>query len=441
MVFYDMQNFGGLEEYATNLAIGLANQGHQVSMLSAAWVSPTNQYARRLKAKNIRLVQPPAWISKPASDWATKEKILRIVMWFLWPLTCLLGIGVFLVKRRSLKQSWNSAYNWLKGQLMDHLIGPDRRKWLGCIFLYWWDFWWRPDIIHIHGYTTNLFSVVDWAYVNNIPVVYEEHQTPDSQFDWWKDFHHSINKATRVIAVSDRSAEALRQVCGITRPIVVRGPLLPDPFESGWHKNIDYQQHKPITITTIARLYVTKGLMYLLEAAALVKQTHPNVLFNVYGEGELRQELLERAQQLGLKGEEIFLGAFTDRKELSRIMAKTDIFLLPSILEGQPLVIVEAMAYGCPIVATAVGGIPELIQDGVNGLLCQPADPECLAQKIRILIDDSSLRARLGAAARASYERGPFQMNVVSAQFVSIYQDAIAEARSKQRCQPSQASH
>ena len=100
---------------------------------------------------------------------------------------------------------------------------------------------------------------------------------------------------------------------------------------------------------------------------------------------------------------DIFVGAFTSREELSRIMAGTDIFLMSSILEGQPLGVVEAMAYGCPIVTTAVGGIPELIQDGVNGLLCPPEDPQCLAEKIKLMLDDDpALRQRLGTAARAS---------------------------------------
>ena len=120
---YDMQEFGGLEEYAVNLAIGLKQQAQAVSYLSAAWVEPDNQYARRLRASGIPLVQPPKWISKPASDWATKERILRGVMWLFSPLTLFMGPWVSIFKRRPLGQSWKSAHNWLKGQLMDRFIG------------------------------------------------------------------------------------------------------------------------------------------------------------------------------------------------------------------------------------------------------------------------------------------------------------------------------
>jgi glycosyltransferase involved in cell wall biosynthesis len=425
MVSYDMQDFGGLEEYAVNLAIGLRQQGQDVSYLSMAWVPRENQYYCRLKASNIPLVQPPAWISKAVSDWPTKEKILRAVMWFFHPLTLLLGLGLSIFKRRTIRQAWHSAYNWLKGQLMDRFIGPDYRKIIGRMLLSWWNLRWHPEILHIHGYTTTLLFVIDWADAKGIPVAYEEHQTPDPQFNWWKGFEKTINKADRVIAVSETSAQGLREVCGVTRPIFVRGPLLPDPFAAGWSRDYSFQSSGTLTITTVARLYVTKGLTYLLEAAAIVKNTNPRVEFKVYGDGELRSELLEKAAALGLDGKNIFMGAFTTREELDHILTHTDIFLLSSILEGQPLVIVEAMAYGCPIVSTNVGGIPELITDGVNGLLCPPEKPQCLAEKIKWLIGDPAQRERLGRAARSYYENSPFGAKAGADFFISVYSEVL----------------
>lgn len=429
MIGYDMQEFGGLEEYAVNLAIGLKQQGHELSYVSCAWVAPENQYALRLKANNIPLVQPSQWISKLASDWDTKEKVLRGIMILISPLTFVLGLALALLKRRSFKDSWISAYNFLKGKIMDGVLGHDYRKSLGRFLLNTWQRRWRADIYHIQGYTTTLLFAIEWAHAKQIPVVYEEHQTPDPQFNWWKGFEHSINLADRVIAVSEKSAEGLRDVCLVTQPIVVRGPLLPDPFASGWKKESERQADKQFNITTVARLYVTKGLTYLLDTAALVKQTHPNVEFKVYGEGELRDELLAKAKTLGLDGERIFVGAFTNREELSRIMAGTDIFLMSSILEGQPLSVVEAMAYACPIVTTNVGGIPELIQDNVNGLLCPPEDPQCLAEKIKLMLDDPALRQRLGTAARVSYEKSPFQPQAVSSHFIAVYGEVLAERK------------
>jgi glycosyltransferase involved in cell wall biosynthesis len=202
-----------------------------------------------------------------------------------------------------------------------------------------------------------------------------------------------------------------------------------DPYPSSWQKEYNHNNGKPITITTVARLYVTKGLTYLLDTAALVSKTHPNINFKVYGEGELRSELLTKAEGLGLDGENIFMGAFTSREDLTKIMEETDIFLLSSILEGQPLVIVEAMAYGCPIVSTNVGGIPELITDGVNGLLCPPEDPQCLAEKIRLLAGDFVLRKQLGYAARNYYKNSPYEAKSAAKFFVSVYNEMLDESR------------
>lgn len=425
MVVYDLQEFGGLEEYAINLAIGLQNAGQPVSFLSTAWVSPDNQYLQRLRKNGIVLIQPQKWLSLLASDWSMKEKVLAVFIWFLKPVVYLLSLGLLLVKRKPWKQALISAQGWLSGQVFHRFLKPDRREPLVRYLLRWWLARWKPDIIHLHGYTTNLLFIIEWGYQHRVPIVYEEHQTPDSRFNWWNDFQATINKANLVVAVSEKSAQALREVCGVTQPVVVRNPLMPDPFISGFQRGKSSQlQKEEIRITTVARLYVTKGLNYLLEAIVEVRKIHPLTQFRVYGDGPLRDELLAYAKQLGLDGEQIFIGAF-NQQELPDIMDKTDIFVMSSVLEGQPLALVEAMAYGCPIVSTAVGGIPELIKDGMNGLLCGPADPKCLAQKIVTLIENPELRQKLGEAARKTYEEGPFKPEAVRDHFISIYASVL----------------
>jgi glycosyltransferase involved in cell wall biosynthesis len=425
MVFYDMQEFGGLEEYAITLAISLQQAGHPVSILSTAWVPPDNQYLLRLRQSQVKVVQPPGWLSNAASDWPTKEKILAGIMGLLKPLVYLLAAGLNITKHKTWQQAVASANSWLSGKIFHRFIEPDRRKQIIRLLLNWWRLRWKPDLLHLHGYTTNLLFVIEWGYQHKVPIVYEEHQTPDPQFGWWQDFQATINKANAVVAVSEKSAQALREVCGVTQPIVVRNPLLPDPLAGGWQRPSDNPTgNSALRMSTFARLYVTKGLNFLLEAIAEVNKKYPQVQFRVYGDGPLRDELLAYAQQLGLDGIQIFVGAF-NQQQLPEIMAQTDIYVMSSVLEGQPLALVEAMAYGCPIVTTAVGGIPELIQDGVNGLLCPPQDPSCLAQKIISLIDNPELRKRLGDAARASYERGLFQPAAVRDHFLKIYTEVL----------------
>lgn len=432
-VINNMNDFGGLEEFAKNLAIGVQKQGHPVSFLSTVWVPPDNQYKRELVAAGVEVIQPPRLLSSLISDWDTKEKVLKAVMLLSSPLVWLLALSVMVIKRRSWKQALISARGWLRGLWMKHLIGPDRRQPVIKAMLSDWRRKWNFDLIHIQGYTSDLLYVIDWAYENGVPVIYEEHQTPDPQFDWWKDFRHTINKASMVIGVSEISARALREVCGITEaPVRVAYYMVPDPYEAGWSPDrVQPRQDGVIRITTPVRLYVTKGLNYMLEAIARVQAVHPQAQFHIYGDGPMREELLAYAQQLGLDGKQIFQGSFTSREDLSRIMAETDIFAMSSILEGLPIALLEAMSYARPLVVTPVGGIPEAIQDGVNGLLCPPRDPQCLAEKLGCLIEDAELRAKLGNAARKSYEEGTYHPLAVSKNFVSIYEEVLANHAGK----------
>ncbi len=426
MVVNNLASFGGLEEFAKNLAVGVQRQGHQVSVISSAWIPPDNQYLRGLRQNNVTVAQLPKWFSTPASAWPAKKRILSIAMWLSTPLVYLLGGMLFLFRRRPWDQSLTSARNWQREQLINR-FEPSHRQPFVRLLLDWFKFRWRPDLLHIHGYTSDLLFVIEWAYEKKIPVIYEEHQTPDAQFDWWQDFKKSINKAAIVVAVSEKSAQALREVCGVTQPIEVAYYMVPDPVEEGWVAGEKFGKNNgSVMVTTNARLYVTKGLTYLLEAIAQVKAVHPSTQFKVYGDGPLRAELLDYAEQLGLDGNQIFVGAYTSREELTRIMAQTDIFVMSSILEGLPIAMLEAMSYGRPVVVTPVGGIPEAIEDGVNGLLCMPRDPECLARKIGSLIENPALRLKLGCAARKAYEQGPYSPLAVCNRYISIYQNVLA---------------
>jgi glycosyltransferase involved in cell wall biosynthesis len=138
-------------------------------------------------------------------------------------------------------------------------------------------------------------------------------------------------------------------------------------------------------IGNIANLYPVKGQIYLLRAAKKVLKEIPNTKFLIIGRGELENELKREAQNLGIVSYVKFLGFREDVKELYKIM---DVFVLSSLTEGLPLSLIEAMASKVPVVATDVGGIPEVIDDGVNGLLVPPADPQAMAKKIICLLKD-----------------------------------------------------
>jgi len=404
-----------MEQVVVALALALQRQGHRTSVLSAVWVPPDNQYKQLLAANNI-----------PHAQWP--------LMRLLSPMACLL-VGVpALIRRRSWSQAVLETRRWRRAvsdELANRFLQSGRYKSYTRLLLAWWHRWWRPDLFHIHSYVheSSLATILDWTRTAGPATVYEEHQTPDPRCDWWADFRLHINSATCVAAVSEKSAQVLRDDLAVDRPIYVVAPVVADPLPLGERgTRTGSMQDGALTLTTAARFIPAKGLTYLLEAVARVRQVYPAVRLRIYGDGPLHAELMAHARRLGEDAEDVFAGTYRYH-DLSGIMVQTDIFVLSSITEGLPLTVIEAMAYGLPIVATAVGGIPEIVEDGVDGLLCPPADSVALADKILSLAESREVRERLGQAARRSFEAGPFRPDSASQAYVSMYDEALTIAR------------
>lgn len=150
-------------------------------------------------------------------------------------------------------------------------------------------------------------------------------------------------------------------------------------------------------IGIIARLVPVKDHSCFLSAAEIITRKHPEARFLVVGDGELRGRLESQTKELGLEDQVIFLGF---RPDLDRIYADLDIVVLSSLNEGLPVAVIEAMAAGLPVVSTRVGGVVDLIEDGVTGRLVPPEDPEALALGILELLTDPERRNKIGRIGR-----------------------------------------
>ena len=180
-------------------------------------------------------------------------------------------------------------------------------------------------------------------------------------------------------------------------------------------------------VVTLARLSYEKGVDTLIDAAAILRSSHPYARFVVVGEGSDRAELEARISAGGLAGIVKLVGF---RDDVWPALAAADVVCLPSKSEGMPNVLLEAMAVGKPIVATSVGGVPEAIESGENGLLAGPGDPQALAAEITRLADDSALAQRLGAAARRTME-ARFRARDVVARYAEVYQRLLMQQGGK----------
>ncbi|WEK03737.1 MAG: glycosyltransferase [Candidatus Devosia phytovorans] len=154
----------------------------------------------------------------------------------------------------------------------------------------------------------------------------------------------------------------------------------------------------------VGRLEPVKGLLVLLDAVANLRQRHPDLQLTIVGDGTSRPGIEATARELGLAGITRFVGYRTSA-EVAAHLADADLLVLPSFAEGVPVVLMEAMASGRPVIASRVAGVQELVQDGIAGFTVPPGDVTTLAQRIEQLITDPALCARMGHAGRQIVER------------------------------------
>lgn len=176
------------------------------------------------------------------------------------------------------------------------------------------------------------------------------------------------------------------------------------PVESGGQvrKELGIPDDAPV-IGVVGRLTHQKGHCFLLHAVQVLARRQPAFRCLVVGDGELHDELAGLAARLGVLDRCLFLGV---RRDVPAVLSALDVLVVPSLSEGMPYVVLEGMAMAKPVVATAVNGVPEVIQDRLSGRLVSRADPEALAEAIRELLADPQSAAAMGRAARRRVEEG-----------------------------------
>jgi glycosyltransferase involved in cell wall biosynthesis len=173
----------------------------------------------------------------------------------------------------------------------------------------------------------------------------------------------------------------------------------------------------------VGRLVEQKGFVFGLEAFARVADRFPNCRLVVAGDGPLRRVLERHAQGLGVSARVLFLGW---RPDAAALMSAFDVLLVPSLWEGFGFVILEGMQRGLPIVASAVGGVPEVVADGTTGLLTQPRDVAGIGRALAELLADDPHRQRLGRLARER-AREHFSAQRMVADTIELYNGLVAE--------------
>jgi len=175
---------------------------------------------------------------------------------------------------------------------------------------------------------------------------------------------------------------------------IVHCGVVPEQFEQVQHEGAGTQ------LLFVGRLAAVKGLPILLESLRSLKQSMPDIALTVVGDGEDRAMLEAQSAQMGLAEQVQFVG-YKSQAEVRQYLQATDVFVLPSFAEGVPVVLMEALMSGVPVVATQIAGISELVEDGVNGFLVPPSNREALGDRIQTLLLDGSLRQQFGEQGAA----------------------------------------
>ncbi len=226
----------------------------------------------------------------------------------------------------------------------------------------------------------------------------------------------------RYLAVSRHVRDRLAARAGLPerKLRVVPNGIDPAPFagpaDPGLRARLGGSPGRPMVFTA-ARLTAQKAIDVLIAAAALV----PDALFVIAGEGPDRAALEARADALGVASRVRLLGA---RDDIAQLLAAADLFVLPSLFEGLPIAVLEAMAAGKPVVATRVGGTDEVVVDGETGILVPPGNPGRLAAAIRAFIDDPDRARRAGQAGRERFH-ARFTARAMCASVTQVYEELL----------------
>ncbi len=286
----------------------------------------------------------------------------------------------------------------------------------------------RFAVLHTHMFGSNLWGAVAGPACGVPVVIAHEHTWSYQGKPWraWLDGRFVGRRVTRFVAVTEADADRMVSIEKVPpqKVAVVPTALVPRPFAASGdlRAELGVAPGTPL-IGSVSRLRPQKALDLLIDAHARVLAVMPGVHLVLAGDGQCRGELERQARELGVAEQTHFLGR---REDVDSILDALDIAVMSSDFEGRPLFALECMASGTPLIATAVGGLPEMIDDGRTGLLVPPRRADCLADAIATLLLDPALRARIAAAAGAEVDRNGIE--AVAEQFGELYERLFEEA-------------
>ena len=288
----------------------------------------------------------------------------------------------------------------------------------------------RFDVVHAHKFGSNIWgSLIGRGCRVPVILAHEHNWSYDgARLRVWIDGQVIGRLATRFIAVSEANRERMITLEGVPAAKVLVMPTgyipHPGPATGDIRVELGIPRNAPL-IGVAAGLREEKALDVMLEAFAGILGEVDGVHLVIAGDGPCRAELECRIGQLGIAGSVHLLGM---RSDVDSILRHVNVGAMSSDWEGMPLFVFECMATDTPLVATSVGGLPEIVDDGETGLLVPPRDPVALGVAMATVLNDRGLAERLATAAAGHL--GRYRIDTVASSFADLYDGLIAESRS-----------
>jgi glycosyltransferase involved in cell wall biosynthesis len=388
----------GADEILVTYAIRLHQAGHNVRVVLLYRSSANDPYHARLVHSGVTV----SYIIQRSYAFLMLRSLRRVISSFFL---------FFLLIPRSeerLRKAW---------QVMMDMIARVHYKVCRSYFTST-----RYDLLHVFTPDPGATLVIRAAHEVGIPVLYHEMGTP-----------HHLPGLTQYYARLEKVLPLCSEVAALS-PLLARQwsarfpflsavsvlPLISESSETFKLRTTPLAEYKEeIVFGYAARIETGKGPLVLVNALARLRHARQAALVRVAGTGPEIQKVKERVRALRLGDSWEFVGPYTGPLGCSAFMSSLDVFVLPSFAEGTSKSVIEAMAHGLPIIATDVGGIPDLVTADV-GILVPPGDSPALAEAMKLLAFDSEMRKRMGQAARERYLK-LFSPNVVLPLLANTY--------------------
>ncbi|MGB1262273.1 MAG: glycosyltransferase [Cognaticolwellia sp.] len=282
-----------------------------------------------------------------------------------------------------------------------------------------------PDIIHCHNLQAHFFGSICALLLPNTHVVLTKHGQHIPRSGFTAKINELTLRNSKIIGVSADITQIMQKwIINNTRPIeyIANGISLA-PYQNMTLKSAAKQQfglkESSFCVGMVARLSHPKDHLILIKAIAVLAQTYPDIKLLIAGDGPLKDKIDAYIMENHFENIVIMLG---ERQDIANILNALDVFALTSSSEGIPMTILEAMAAHLPVVASNVGGIPQVVINGKTGMVINDKDTSGLVEAIRLLIEQPQLREKLGETGYKFLD-SHYSINQVAAQYEKAYHD------------------